>query len=113
MLLRCYRALGFDTRVIRLNRALFHGDDEMSWPSPFTTARYIRPVTLGLRVVTKAFAQRVICRRHTKEEREVAERENARDEALGEYRKTLEKIFNDEERIDDIVLPVGAWTDGE
>ena len=111
MLSHC-RALGFDTRVVKLSRDIYEDDIEKSWPSPFFIAKCIRClnpvrlVLLGLSGVGKAMGIRVHNRRDGEEEREPKD-------ALEEYRKTLEEMFNDTRSIDHIMWYVRRWIERE
>ena len=100
------RALGFDTRVLRLNRDMLKRDDGVNWQSPLMAARCIRMVVLGIRAMGKAIGQYVGRQPHRGEEEGQREPKSARDEALAEYRKTLENTYDDKECIDYIMLRV-------
>ena len=105
------RAFGFETRVLRVNRNMFVRGDEGNWLSPFIAARCIRMVVSGIKAVGKAIGRGTGGRPHRGEEDGASERKSATDEALDEYRKTLENTFNDKQCIDEIMEYVREWTD--
>ena len=107
------RAFGFDTRVLRLNWNIFRGNDVGNWPSPFMAARCIRMVVSGIKAMGKAIGRYAGHRPRRGEEEGQRKPKSARDEALDEYRKTLENTFSDKECIDDIMSCVRDWTDDE
>ena len=105
------RALGFDTRVLRLNLDMFVGGRSRSWSSPFMIVRCIRGAVLGTKVIRKAIWRRAGERPRKDESESQNEPNSAKHEALKEYRKTLENMFSDDECIIEIMWRVEEWPD--
>ena len=103
------RALGFDTRVLRLNLDMFVRARSRSWSSPFMIVRCIRGAVLGIKVIRKAVWRRAGERPRKDESESQNEPKSAKHEALKEYRKALENMFSDDECIIEIMWRVEEW----
>lgn len=106
--------------MIRLDRDIFEGDFQKTWPPPFTVGRYTRVLTCPFRLALLC-AQSVkqiffpcINSHQPREQREnQGDPENAREEGLDELRDTLKRVFSDERCISDIIERVRSWTSGQ
>ena len=109
-ILRRNRALGFDTRVLRVNSDIFKIDVRKDWPSPFMIAKCIRSLTYPIRIIVLALVT-IFERRRQDRAEDVRQSygKNARDEALDEYRRLLEITFSDERPINYVMNFVRDW----
>lgn len=122
-----YRAFGFDNRVAKLNNEL---DFDIDWEEPYLLSTFIRSIAYPVKrcwMVTKRapFALRRFLRRHrdnvefgeagTLERLEVTKEtspESPSESVKIEFRKSLRKIFSEEERVARIMRPVNYFEYG-
>ena len=98
------RLLGLDSRVLQLNVRLKY----WGMPPPNRAIVIMRSAAHSLRVVVKSLFQRVRGRRAADTEASVGEEKTA-EEALEEYRQTLQNTFGSSEAADDVMVKVGRW----
>ena len=105
------RALGIDTLVLQLNCDI----RQIIWPSPFIVAKCIRYPTYPIRIIVQGCkAAMEVFFRCFDSPRCVDEEGGKRaskslDEALREYRKTLEKTFSEGRDVDKVIDNVVSW----
>ena len=113
---RDQRAFGLDRRVLHLN-------EDIGWdldlPAPHVASRVVRSVVHPLKeavrtvfVSAKSLVRRP-SRSRTDVEADTSEGKSAAEIAMDEYRRKLEHTFGSSERIDDMMLEVRLWTNGE
>ena len=83
-----------------------------AWPSPNRAAVIVRWTARSLKATVRSLLQRVKRRRDVDAEAGVGE-EKTVEKALEEYRQTLQNTFGSSERVNDVMLYVRAWLDGE
>ena len=114
-LTRDERAFEFDRRVIQLNEELFSSE----YPGPHLVSKVVHSVVHPLKeavrtvfVSAKSLVRR-LKRSRVDEEAGAREEKSAEEIAMDEYRRKLEHTFGSSERIDDMMLEVRLWTNGE
>ena len=79
---------------------------------PHRAVLIIRSAARSLKIVLKSLFQRVRGRRAVSMEDGAGEEQTA-EEALKEYRKILQNTFGGSEALDDVMMYVRWWIDGE
>ena len=102
-----WRLLGLDSRVLQLNVHLQYS----GMPPPNRAVVIIRSAARSLKIVAKSLFQRVRGRRVADTEEGAGEEKTA-ENALDEYRQTLQNTFGNSERVNDVMREVGWWMDG-
>ena len=114
-LTRDQRAFGFDRRVIQLNDELFSSE----YPGPHLVSRVVHFVVHPLKeavwtvfVGAKSHVRR-LKRSRVDVEANTSEEKSAEEIAMDEYRWKLEHTFGSSDWIDEVMVVVSYWSNGE
>ena len=97
--------------MLRLNKELADNGWLREWPSPNRSAVLIRSAARSFRTSIQSLLQRVVHRRAVGTETG-AGTEKTIEQALDEYRKTLQRTFCNPDLVNDVVMDVREWFNG-